>query len=72
MFLLNSCSDVCGLPIAIYASLHYHGNWKGRMQVACRELEGVSGSCLIAAVEQQTVVALSVCRRHISFSTIWQ
>lgn len=58
MFLLNSCSDVCGLPIATYASLHCHGNWRGRMQVACRELGEVLGSCLIADVEQQTVVCL--------------
>lgn len=29
IFLLNSCSDVCGWPVATYASLHYHGNWRG-------------------------------------------
>lgn len=29
IFLLNSCSDVCGWPVATYTRLHYHGNWMG-------------------------------------------
>jgi len=62
MFLLNSCSDVCGWPVTTYASLHYHGNWGGCMQVACCKLEEVMVCCLIAAMEQKTALALPVCR----------
>lgn len=59
MFLLKSRSDVCGWPVTTYASLYYHGNWGGCMQVACCKLGEVMVCCLIAAIQQQT--ALSVC-----------
>lgn len=56
MFLLKRRCDVCGWPITTYASLYYHGNWGGRMPVACCKLEEVTVCCLIAI---QT--AVSVC-----------
>ncbi|CAB1420858.1 unnamed protein product [Pleuronectes platessa] len=47
----TSRSDVCGLPVTIYASLHCHGNWGGRMQVVCWELGEVMVGWLIAAAD---------------------